>query len=131
MTRSIGSRMTQDRSAPKARAISPPSHRNTRGKSGLERDLRPHARFRDDGEECGLAIVDQPSFGGERRKRGFRRRVHGRSEEGEHDSAAGKGIEGQSMAPCIEEKGGVARLGAGLQRKVALFGHRFPVDSVV
>jgi hypothetical protein len=35
------------------------------------------------------------------------------------------------MAPCIEEKGGVAPLGAGLQRKVALFGHRFPVDSVV
>ena len=28
-TRSIGSRTTKDRSAPKARAISPPSHRNT------------------------------------------------------------------------------------------------------
>jgi hypothetical protein len=33
------------------------------------------------------------------------------------------------MAPRIEEEGAVARLDAGLQRKVELFRHWFPVES--
>ena len=75
-----------------------------RGKSSLKRDLRPCAGFGDDGEERGLAIVDQAPVGRERRERGLRRRVRGRSEESEHDRAAGKGIEGQPMAPELRRK---------------------------
>ncbi len=62
-------------------------------------------------------------MGRERRKRGLRRRVGDRSEESNRDGAAGEGIEGELMAPRIEEEGAVARLGAGLERKVELFGH--------
>ena len=84
--------------AESARHFAAVPQEHDRGKSGFKRDLRSRAGFGDDGEECGLAFVDQAPFGRERRKRGLRRRVRGRSEEGEHDGAAGKGIEGQPMA---------------------------------
>ena len=84
--------------AESARHLAAVPQEHDRGKSGLERDLRPRAGFGDDGEEGGLAVVDQAPVGRERRKRGLRRGVRGRSEEGEHDGAAGKGIEGQPMA---------------------------------
>ena len=98
MTRSIGSRMTKDRSAPKARAISPPSHRKTIEGNRASSAISGPTGFGGDGEECGLAFVDQAPVGRERRKRGLGRGVGGRTEEGEHDGAAGKGIEGQPMA---------------------------------
>jgi hypothetical protein len=91
--------MTQDRSAPKARAhLAALPQEHDRRKSSLKRDLCPHARFGDDGEERGLAVVDQAPFGRERRKRSLRRGVYGRSEEGEHDGSPREGIEGQLMA---------------------------------
>ena len=84
--------------AESARHLAALPQEHDRGKSSLKRDLWPHAGFGDDGEERGLAVVDQAPFGRERRKRSLRRGVYGRSEEGEHDGAAREGIEGQLMA---------------------------------
>ena len=89
-----------------------------RRKSRLERAPRSRVRFGDDSEEGGLAFVDQAPVGRERLQRGLRRGIGDRAEEGERDRAAGKGIEGQAMAPPIEEKGAVAPLSAGLEREV-------------
>ena len=126
-TRSIGSRMTQDRSAPKARAISPPSHRKTiEGNRASSAISGPAPDSAATAKKAASPSSTRRRLADERRKRGFRRRIGGRTEEGERDGAAGKGIEGQPMAARIEEKGAVARLGAGLERKVELFGHRFP-----
>jgi hypothetical protein len=63
---------------------------NDWGKSGFERNFRPQTGFARDGEERGLALVDQAPVGGERRKRGLRRGVVCRSEERQRDGA-GKG----------------------------------------
>jgi hypothetical protein len=96
---------------------------NDRGKSAFQRDLWPQTRFVHNSEERGLAFVDQAPVGRERREPGLRRRVVRRSEESERDGAAGKGIEGEMMAPRIEKEGAVARPGARLERKIELFGH--------
>jgi hypothetical protein len=56
--------------------------------------------------------------GGQRLQRGVRPGIAGRTEEGQRDGAAGKGIKGKAMAPPIEEKGAVAPLSPGLERKV-------------
>jgi hypothetical protein len=69
-----------------------------RGKSGPERGRRPGIGFGDHGEEGGLAIVDQTPIGRQRLKRGLRRGVSGRSQEGKHNIATGKRIEGPPMA---------------------------------
>ena len=80
--------------------------------------------IRDDGKEGGLAAFLDARMGRESLKRGLRKRVAGRAEEGQHDHAAGKRIEGKTMAPPIEEKGAVARLSAGLERKIIWLAHR-------
>ena len=100
-----------------------------RGKSRLERAPRGRVRFGGDSEEGGFAVFDEAPVGGERLQRGVRLGIVGRTEEGQRDRAAGKRIEGKAMAPPIEEKGAVAPLSAGLERKFDLArSSELPVD---
>src|SRR6202044_2275598 len=99
-----------------------------RGKSRLERAPRSRVRFRGDSEESGFAVFGEAPVGGERLQGGVRLGIAGRAEEGQRDGAAGKRIEGKAVAPPIEEKGAVAPLSAGLERKFDRLPHRLPVD---
>ena len=95
-----------------------------RRKSRLERAPRSRARFGDDSEEGGFAALDQALVGGQSLQRGLGPGIVGGAEEGERDRAARKRIEGEAMAPPIEEKGAVAPLSAGPERKVDWLAHR-------
>ena len=119
-TRSIGSRITQDRPTPKARAISSPSHKKTtegnRASSAIPGAESPDSETT--AKKAARPSSSQAPVGCERRQRSLSPGIGDRAEESQHDMSAGKGIERKTMAARIEEKGAVAPLGAGLERKV-------------